>query len=165
MTQKRAETRSPRSVVTVQRLVASSKAAAVTRVVELDVAAQVEAVGDVVDVAQDLRLGGVALGPVPLLLELVGERVRVVQALDVAARARVAVPVPGAADAVAGLVDARREPEPRRRWSMYSPAKPAPTMTASKAADGAASASIGCRDRCVSDGMRTLLVARSSTAG
>ena len=33
---------------------------------ELDVAAQVEAVGDVVEVAEQLRLGGVALGPVPL---------------------------------------------------------------------------------------------------
>ena len=37
--------------------------------VELDVTAQVEAVGDVLDVAQDLRLGGVALGPAPVLLE------------------------------------------------------------------------------------------------
>ena len=63
------------------------------------------------DVAQDLRLGGVALGPAPLLLELVGEGVGVVQALDVAAGARVAVPEPGAADAAAGLEDARRQPQ------------------------------------------------------
>ena len=77
--------------------------------VELDVAAQVEAVGDVVEVAQDLGLRRVALGPLPLLLELVGEPVGVLQALDVAARAGVAVPVPGAADA------ARRPRTPGRR--------------------------------------------------
>jgi hypothetical protein len=35
------------------------------------IAAQVEAVGDVVGVAQDLGLGGVALAPAPLLLQLV----------------------------------------------------------------------------------------------
>ena len=51
--------------------------------------------------------------------ELVGERVGVVEALDVAARARVAVPVPGAADAVARLeARARESPSSRRRWSM-----------------------------------------------
>ncbi len=71
--------------------------------VQLDVAAEVEAVGDVVQVAEDFRPGRIALGPVPLLLELLGERVGVVQRLDIAAHARVAVPVPGAADAVALL--------------------------------------------------------------
>src|SRR5204862_106975 len=71
--------------------------------VELDVVAQVEAIRDVVRVLEDLGLRCVALGPIPLLLELVGELVRVLHALDVAARARVAVPVPGAADATARL--------------------------------------------------------------
>jgi hypothetical protein len=37
--------------------------------VQLDVAPEVEAVGDVVQVAEDLRLRGVALGPLPVLLE------------------------------------------------------------------------------------------------
>ncbi len=37
--------------------------------VELDVAPQVEAVGDVVGVSQNLRLAGVALGPFPFLLQ------------------------------------------------------------------------------------------------
>ena len=74
--------------------------------VELHVAAQVEAVGDVVDVLQDLGLGAVALRPLPLLLQLVGEAVGIFQALDVAARAGIAVPEPGAADARAGLVGA-----------------------------------------------------------
>jgi hypothetical protein len=43
------------------------------RGVELDVTAQVEAVGDMVEVPQQLRLGRIALGPVPLLLELLVE--------------------------------------------------------------------------------------------
>ena len=66
---------------------ASSKCAALTAGGELDVPAQVETVGDVVKVAQDLWLGRVALGPRPLLLQLLGELVGVLHALDVAARA------------------------------------------------------------------------------
>ena len=42
---------------------------------EHDVAPQVEAIGDVVEVTQDLRLGRVALGPAPLAYQFVGERV------------------------------------------------------------------------------------------
>src|SRR5207302_10018390 len=53
--------------------------------VELDVAAQVETVGDVVEVAQDFGLGRVALGPFPLLPELRRAGVGAVEALDVAA--------------------------------------------------------------------------------
>src|SRR5262249_7725910 len=51
---------------------------------EPDVAAQVEAVGHVVQVALDLRLLGVPAGPLPLLRELLGEREAVVEALGVA---------------------------------------------------------------------------------
>ena len=133
MMRKRAVTASPR----VGRRPSSAarprrSARASTRVSKLDVAPQVEAVGDVLDVAQDLGLGRVALGPLPLLLELLGELVRVLHALDVAARARVAVPVPGAADVAARLErPAPRSPSSRSRWSMYMPAKPAPTTTAS----------------------------------
>src|SRR5687768_11737457 len=72
--------------------------------VELHVAPEVEAIGDVVDVLQDLRLRAVALGPLPLLLQLVGEAVGILQALHVAARTGVAVPEPGPADARAGFV-------------------------------------------------------------
>ena len=78
---------------------------------ELNVAAEIEAVGDVLDVAQDLGLGGIALRPVPFLLQLVGEGVGVVHALDVAAGAGIAVPVPGAADAAARFEDPRGEAE------------------------------------------------------
>ena len=61
------------------------------------------AVGDEVEVALDLLLGGHELGPVPLLLEVWELREHVLDALDVDASARVAVPVPRAADAVASL--------------------------------------------------------------
>src|ERR1700737_4619734 len=71
--------------------------------VELDVAPEVEAISHVVDVTQDLRLRAVALGPVPFLLQLVRKRIRVLHAFDVAATPRVAVPVPGAANAATGL--------------------------------------------------------------
>src|SRR5438477_11971012 len=66
--------------------------------VELDVAPEVEAVSHMIDVAQDLRLRAIALGPMPFLLQLVREGIRVFHAFDVAATPRVAVPVPGAAN-------------------------------------------------------------------
>ena len=102
----------PSEVVTDQILSRSSKAQAFTRRVELDVRTQVEAVGDMVGVAQDFRLRRVALAPVPFLLQLVGEGIGILHALDVAACAGIAVPVPGAADAPALLVDAHRKALP-----------------------------------------------------
>src|SRR6202048_289917 len=71
--------------------------------VELNVASEVEAVSHMVDVTQDLRLRAVMLGPMPFLLQLVRKRIRVLHAFDVAATPRVAVPVPGAANAATGL--------------------------------------------------------------
>ena len=72
---------------------------------ELDVAAQIEAIGDVVEVPLDLGLLRVTTRPLPLLRQLRRERVAVVVALGVAPRAGIAVPVPRAADTVAGLED------------------------------------------------------------
>ncbi|MGY3080728.1 hypothetical protein ACVWZZ_007136 [Bradyrhizobium sp. LM6.10] len=80
--------------------------------VELDVPAQIKPVSDVVGVFQNLRLRCVALAPVPFLLELFRERIGILHALDVATRTGIAIPVPGAADAAALLVDSRRETEP-----------------------------------------------------
>ena len=67
---------------------------------EPDVAPQIEPIRDVVRIAQDLRLRGVALRPFPLLLQRVVELKGVLHALDVAACAGIAVPVPGAPDPV-----------------------------------------------------------------
>ena len=77
--------------------------------VEQNVPAKVETVGDVVGVGEDFGLRRVFLRPVPLLVEFFREREGVLHALDVAARARIAVPVPGAADATARFIDPRRE--------------------------------------------------------
>ncbi len=79
--------------------------------VQLDVTAQVEAVGDVTEVAQQFVLAGIALRPDPVTQEIRIEGVLVVDALDIAARSRIAVPEPGAADPVTRLEDARREPQ------------------------------------------------------
>src|SRR5438477_3368607 len=70
--------------------------------VELNVASEVEAVSYMVDVTQDFRLGAVALGPLPFLLQLVREGIRVFHAFDIAAASRVAVPVPSAANPATG---------------------------------------------------------------
>ena len=77
---------------------------------ELDVATQVEAVGDVIGIAQDFGLGRVALRPFPFLLQLGRELVGVLHALHVAARAGITVPIPGAADALPGLDDTCAKP-------------------------------------------------------
>src|SRR6185312_6726394 len=62
------------------------------------------AVGDEAEIAEDFRLRCVFLRPLPRALQLGIERVAVVDGLDIAACAGIAVPVPGAAD-VAGLLD------------------------------------------------------------
>ena len=79
--------------------------------VELEVAPQVELVGDVLEVAQCLRLRREAFAPLPLLEEFVGERVPVRVALGVEPRAGIAVPVPRTADVAAGLEAADRQAE------------------------------------------------------
>ena len=82
---------------------------------EPDVAPQVEPVDDVVEVALGLRLLGEVLLPLPLVEQLLREQVAVRVALGVEPRAGVAVPVPRAADAAAGLEQLRREARLRAR--------------------------------------------------
>src|SRR5215475_14807279 len=78
---------------------------------KLDVTAQVELVGDVVEIAQRLRLAREMLGPVPFVEQFLREGEAVGIALRIEARAGVAVPVPGAADTGAGLEHAHPEAE------------------------------------------------------
>ena len=68
-----------------------------------------KAVGDVVEVALEFRLGGKPLGPLPLQFELFGERVAIVPALHIAPSAGIAVPEPGSADPVPLLEDLGRQ--------------------------------------------------------
>jgi taurine dioxygenase len=77
---------------------------------ESDVAAEVVAVGDVVQVPLDLGLGGELFAPHPLLFELGIEPERVLEARDVAPRPRVAIPVPRTAHGRSPLED--DDPEP-----------------------------------------------------
>jgi hypothetical protein len=108
----------------------------------LDVPVQVELVGHVFEVAQHLFLLGVAFAPLPLLAELLIERVAVDPTGRIAARARVAVPVPRPADAApASKTRADNPISFRNLWSAYNPENPAPTMTASKSVVGSTPAS------------------------
>ena len=85
--------------------------------------AKIEAVGDMVGIGEDFGLRRVFLRPVPLLVQFLRERERILHALDVAARARIAVPVPGAADAAAGLEHPRRKAEPAQPMQHVHPGK------------------------------------------
>ena len=78
---------------------------------EHEVASQVVALGDVVDVPLDLRLGGHRLRERPLLLEVLVEAVRVLDRRHVAPAPGVAVPVPRPADAVGCLDPSQAQAE------------------------------------------------------
>ena len=91
--------------------------------VEADVAVQVEALGDVFQIAQDFRLCGIAFGPDPVRFQFAGERIAVFHTRDVAACARVAVPVPSAADAARRFDDFRVEAERAQFVQQIQPAE------------------------------------------
>jgi hypothetical protein len=80
--------------------------------VKHDVAAKIEAIGNMVGVGEDFRLRRVLLRPIPLLVQLLGEGEGVLHALDVTTCARIAVPIPGAAHATAGLEHPCRKAKP-----------------------------------------------------
>ena len=78
---------------------------------ELDVAAQVELVGDVVQVTLGLRLAGEMLFPVPIVEQLLREGIAVGPAFGIKAGAGVAVPVLVAANASTGFKYPYRQAE------------------------------------------------------
>ncbi len=80
--------------------------------VEADVALQVETVGDMIEITQDLRRSGITLRPFPFPHQLIGERVTVGMAFRIAACPGIAVPVPGAADPCACLQQPDRKTKP-----------------------------------------------------
>ena len=73
------------------------KAAREDTCVETNIPAQIEAVGDMIDVTQDFRLRPIPLRPFPFLLQIIGEGIGIFHALYVATATRVTVPIPGAA--------------------------------------------------------------------
>ena len=99
----------PSPAVTAQVPDASSHTADGDRRVEPHVAAEVEPVDHVVEVALDLRLPGEVLLPLPVVEQLLREQVAVGVALGVEPGARVAVPEPRAPDAATGLEQPHRE--------------------------------------------------------
>src|SRR6476469_4514474 len=70
--------------------------------VELDVPAQVELVGDIVEVPLVVGLGRKVFAPIPLVEQLLGERIAVSPAFGIEAGARVAIPIPGATNPAGG---------------------------------------------------------------
>src|ERR1700730_4255991 len=79
--------------------------------VEGDQTAEVKPLGDMVRVAENFRLRGKQLAPLPVLLQLLREAERILHALDIAAGAGIAIPVPGAADAAPRLEGAHVKTE------------------------------------------------------
>jgi len=94
--------------------------------IELDVAAQVEPVGDVIGVTQNFRLGRIPLAPVPLLLKFLRKLVGIFHALHIAARAWIAVPIPSAADAASGFENARGQSQLSRTVEHVHAREPGP---------------------------------------
>src|SRR5579863_2829457 len=79
-----------------------------------------------VDVAQNLRLGAVSFGPMPFLLQRVGEGIGVFEAFDIATASGIAVPVPGAAHPAAGFESAQVEAEPAQAMDRVEAADAGP---------------------------------------
>jgi len=71
--------------------------------VELDVAAQIELVCDIIQIALGLGLPGEVFLPVPFVEQFLRKRVAVGPALGIEAGTGIAVPVPRAADAASGF--------------------------------------------------------------
>ena len=92
---------------------------------ECDVALEVVALRHMLEVAQDLGLSGIALGPLPVLQQLLvpGEAVDI--RIGIAAGTGIAVPVPRTADAVARLEDAHLQAQRvAQRLQHVEPGKP-----------------------------------------
>src|SRR4029077_19909130 len=78
---------------------------------ELDVATQIEFVGDVIQIALGFGLAREVLLPVPFFQQLLRKGVAVSPTFGIEAGTGIAVPVPGAADAGARFEHPRLEPE------------------------------------------------------
>jgi hypothetical protein len=91
--------------------------------IQHNIVAQLEPIRDVVEIPQDFCLRGVTLGPFPLAVQFLRKGVGIFEALYVAARTRIAVPEPGAANAAAGFVDTRGETKAAQAMQHVEPGK------------------------------------------
>lgn len=128
------------------------------RRVEADVAAQIEPIGDMVQVGQNLRLGGETFLPVPFLEQRLRERIAVRVAFGVEAGAGVAVPVPDAADVTGEIVGTNVEPE------LAEPVQSAEARDAGAYHDGVEPVGSG-RRRCGHCGAHGVAPVRATAAG
>ncbi|MGY3104590.1 hypothetical protein ACVWW7_001217 [Bradyrhizobium sp. LM6.9] len=121
---------------------------------EADVAPEIVAVGDEAEIAQDLGLGGVFFRPGPGLVEFRIERIAVIDGLDIAARAGITVPVPGAAD-IAGFFEGdRREAGLAQPMEKIEAGKPGPHHGNIDLLTGSATRVRGtCSNHCVRHGI------------
>ena len=73
--------------------------------IELDVFAQVESINHMIGVIQNICLIGVFVFPLPFLLQGLVKAVGVLQARNITPRARIAVPIPSAANSAGRLIN------------------------------------------------------------
>ena len=102
MTKRQVSSR-PSSIAEPPQVVRLVEARRLDLAVELHVLAQVELVGDEIEIAKVLRLAGKPFLPVPLVEQFLRERIAVGVALGVEPGSRIAVPVPGAAEVGRGV--------------------------------------------------------------
>src|SRR5262249_53330477 len=89
-------------------------------------ATQVVLLRNVTQIAQDLGLRRIALRPLPLALEFGIEAVRIVEAFDVTASARVPVPIPSSTDIAGAFEDFGRKPIPPQPVQHVQPGNTGP---------------------------------------
>ena len=92
--------------------------------IEADVRPELELVGHEVQIFLVLGLARKVLGPVPFLQQFFGERIGVAIGFGIEARTRIAIPVPGAADAAAGFETAGVEAELAQAIELVEPRYP-----------------------------------------
>ncbi len=83
--------------------------------VQLHIMQEVKTLRDMVDIFQYFRLRTVPFRPSPFLLEIVIEGIGILHAFHVAAASGIAVPEPGSADPVSGLIGANLQALPAKR--------------------------------------------------
>jgi hypothetical protein len=89
--------------------------------IELHMLAQIELVGDKVEIAKIFRLAGEAFLPMPLLKQFARERIAIGVALGIETATGVAIPVPGSAEIVGGVEHRCVDPDINQALDLVDP--------------------------------------------